>query len=102
AQGNPWIFRQVNHFLTHGEYLAAPLITEVRQTLIEHLYTLYDFYGDYTGVRMARKHIAWYSKGLRNGNSFRQQMNTLEHPQQQLDFTEQFFAKLEHQDMIAA
>lgn len=102
AQGNPWIFRQINHFLTHGEYLAAPLITEVRQTLIEHLYTLYDFYGDYTGVRMARKHIAWYSKGFRNGNSFRQQMNTLEHPQQQLDFTEQFFAKLEHQDMIAA
>ena len=102
AQGNPWIFRQIVHFLTHGEYLAAPLITEVRQTLIEHLYTLYDFYGDYTGVRMARKHIAWYSKGFRNGNSFRQQMNTFEHPQQQLDFTEQFFAKLEHQDMIAA
>ena len=102
AQGNPWIFRQVNHFLTHGEYLAAPSVTEVRQTLIEHLYTLYDFYGDYTGVRMARKHIAWYSKGLRNGNSFRQQMNTLEQPQQQLDFTKQFFEKLEQQDTIAA
>ncbi|RKZ97388.1 MAG: tRNA dihydrouridine synthase DusB [Gammaproteobacteria bacterium] len=102
AQGNPWIFRQVNHFLTHGEYLAAPLITEVRQTLIEHLYTLYDFYGDYTGVRMARKHIAWYSKGLRNGNSFRQQMNTLKLPQQQVEFTEQFFEKLKQQDTIAA
>jgi len=101
AQGNPWIFRQINHYLTHGEHLAAPAITEVRQTLIEHLHTLYEFYGDYTGVRMARKHIAWYSKGLRNGNPFRQKMNTFESPQQQLDFTEQFFAQLE-QDIIAA
>ncbi|MDH5357997.1 MAG: tRNA dihydrouridine synthase DusB [Gammaproteobacteria bacterium] len=102
AQGNPWIFQQINHFLTHGEHLAAPTVIEVRETLIEHLHTLYDFYGDYTGVRMARKHIAWYSKGLRNGNSFRQHMNTLEHPQQQLDFTEQFFAQLEHRGTIAA
>ncbi|MDC9724847.1 MAG: tRNA dihydrouridine synthase DusB [Gammaproteobacteria bacterium] len=101
AQGNPWIFKQIHHYLTHGEYLATPKVAEVRQTLIDHLHTLYEFYGDYTGVRMARKHIAWYSKGLRNGNPFRQHMNTLELPQQQLDFTEQFFAKLE-QDMMAA
>ncbi|NQZ52732.1 MAG: tRNA dihydrouridine synthase DusB [Piscirickettsiaceae bacterium] len=102
AQGNPWIFKQINHYLIHGEHLPAPAVTEVKQTLIEHLYTLYDFYGDYTGVRMARKHIAWYSKGLRDGNPFRQQMNTLEHPQQQIDFTEQFFEKLEQQGTIAA
>jgi tRNA-dihydrouridine synthase B len=94
AQGNPWIFQQINHFLMYGEILPAPALSEVKQTLIEHLHTLYDFYGEYTGVRMARKHIAWYSKGLRNGNPFRQQMNTLELPQQQLDFTEQFFAQL--------
>lgn len=104
AQGNPWIFRQINHYLAHGEHLASPAINEIKQTLIEHLNTLYDFYGDYTGVRMARKHIAWYSKGLRNGNPFRQQMNTLEEPQQQLDFTQQFFAQLEQQqkDTMAA
>ncbi len=102
AQGNPWIFQQINHYLTHGEYLAAPTVTEIRQTLIEHLHTLYDFYGDYTGVRMARKHIAWYSKGFRDGNPFRQQMNLLEYPQQQLDFTEQFFTKLAQQDTITA
>jgi len=101
AQGNPWIFKQIDHYLKHGEHLTAPAVTEVRQTLIDHLHTLYEFYGDYTGVRMARKHIAWYSKGLRNGNPFRQHMNTLELPQQQLDFTEQFFDQLE-QDMIAA
>lgn len=102
AQGNPWIFQQIDHYLNHDEHLAAPALSEVQQILIEHLHTLYAFYGDYTGVRMARKHIAWYSKGLRNGNPFRQQMNTLEHPQQQLDFTEQFFDQLAQQDMIAA
>ncbi len=95
AQGNPWIFQQINHFLTYGEILPDPNLSEVKQTLIEHLHTLYDFYGEYTGVRMARKHIAWYSKGLRNGNPFRQHMNTLELPEQQLAFTEQFFAQLD-------
>lgn len=95
AQGNPWIFKQIDHYLTSGEHLPTPAMTEVKQILIEHLHTLYDFYGDYTGVRMARKHIAWYSKGLRDGNPFRQHMNTLEHPQQQLDFTAQFFSQLD-------
>lgn len=102
AQGNPWIFKQIEHYLKHGEQLASPEVDEVRTILIEHLHTLYDFYGDYTGVRMARKHIAWYSKGLRDGNPFRQHMNTLEQPQQQLDFTEQFFAQLEQKDGVAA
>ena len=101
AQGNPWIFQQINHYLAHKEHLSAPSVTEISQILIEHLHTLYEFYGDYTGVRMARKHIAWYSKGFRDGNPFRQQMNTLESPQKQLDLTQQFFAKLE-QDTIAA
>jgi tRNA-dihydrouridine synthase B len=95
AQGNPWIFQQINHFLAHGEILPDPALLEVKQILIEHLHTLYDFYGEYTGVRMARKHIAWYSKGLRDGNPFRQQMNMLELPEQQLAFTEQFFAQLD-------
>jgi len=102
AQGNPWIFRQILHFLEQGEYLDAPPVSEVQRILIEHLHALYDFYGEYTGVRMARKHIAWYSKGLRNGNPFRQQMNTYELPQQQLDFTEQFFSDLALKETIAA
>jgi len=102
AQGNPWIFQQIDHYLNSGDYLPAPAITEIQKILIEHLHTLYDFYGEYTGVRMARKHIAWYSKGLRNGNPFRQQMNTLEYPQQQLNFTKQFFEQLEQQDNITA
>jgi tRNA-dihydrouridine synthase B len=104
AQGNPWIFKQIDHYLTHKVHLPSPSLLEVRETLIEHLHTLYDFYGEYTGVRMARKHIAWYSKGLRNGNPFRQHMNTLETPQQQVDYTIAFFEQLkqEQQDEQAA
>jgi tRNA-dihydrouridine synthase B len=103
AQGNPWIFHQILHFLDSGELLAEPEVTEIKQVLIEHLQNLYDFYGDYTGVRMARKHIAWYSKGLRNGNAFRQQMNQFEQPQQQLRFTREFFEQIqEQQDSQAA
>ncbi|MCX4186429.1 tRNA dihydrouridine synthase DusB [Methylophaga sp. OBS4] len=103
AQGNPWIFRQILHYLNSGEHLAPPSVTEIQQVLIEHLENLYDFYGDFTGVRMARKHIAWYSKGLRKGNVFRQQMNQLEHPQHQLAFTQHFFEQLqEQQDSQAA
>jgi tRNA-dihydrouridine synthase B len=103
AQGNPWIFRQVLHFLETGQSLSAPALSEIKQVLIAHLENLYDFYGDYTGVRMARKHIAWYSKGLRNGNAFRQEMNLLEDPAQQMRFTQAFFEELEHQqDCYAA
>lgn len=102
AQGNPWIFQQITHYLTQGEQLDPPATMDVKHILIEHMHALYAFYGDYTGVRMARKHIAWYSKGLRNGNPFRQQMNTFELPQQQLNFTEQFFDQLTDQDTIAA
>lgn len=97
AQGNPWIFKQILHYLDHGQLLASPEVDEIRKVLIEHLENLYDFYGDYTGVRMARKHIAWYSKGLRNGNAFRQQMNQLEQPQQQLRYTRDFFEQIQEQ-----
>lgn len=97
AQGNPWIFKQILHYLDHGQLLATPKIDEIRKVLLEHLENLYDFYGDYTGVRMARKHIAWYSKGLRDGNAFRQQMNQFEQPQQQLRFTRDFFDQIQEQ-----
>lgn len=102
AQGNPWIFQQIQHYLQTGQLLAPPSSQEIHQTLLSHLHTLYDFYGEYSGVRMARKHIAWYSKGLRNGNAFREQMNTLEKAEQQLAFTDAFFAQLADKDSLAA
>jgi tRNA-dihydrouridine synthase B len=102
AQGNPWIFKQIHHYMLHQEHIAQPSLIEVRDTLLEHLNTLYEFYGEYTGVRMARKHIAWYSKGLRNGNPFREEMNTFETADEQIDFTKQFFTNLQQHDTLAA
>jgi tRNA-dihydrouridine synthase B len=102
AQGNPWIFKQILHYMQHQDHIAQPSLIEVRDTLLEHLNTLYEFYGEYTGVRMARKHIAWYSKGLRNGNPFREEMNTFETADEQIDFTKQFFTNLQQHDTLAA
>ncbi|MEE8482577.1 MAG: tRNA dihydrouridine synthase DusB, partial [Acidiferrobacterales bacterium] len=61
AQGRPWIFREIQHFLETGEHLAEPSLIEIRTTLLEHVSNLYEFYGEYAGVRIARKHISWYS-----------------------------------------
>jgi tRNA-dihydrouridine synthase B len=84
AQGSPWIFREIDHFLTTGEHLAAPLVAEVRRALLEHLQDHYGLYGEYTGVRSARKHIGWYVRTLPGGDAFREHMNTLETAAQQL------------------
>ncbi|GGY15804.1 tRNA-dihydrouridine synthase B [Paludibacterium paludis] len=78
AQGRPWIFREIQHYLDTGETLPAPKIAEVREVLLDHLDELYAFYGEYSGCRVARKHIAWYTKGLRGSNDFRQTMYALE------------------------
>src|SRR3989304_1635093 len=91
AQGNPWIFREISHFLATGEKLAPPPVTEVRDTLLAHLDTLYAFYGEYSGVRMARKHISWYSKGLRGGAAFRHAVNAVETATAQLAMVREFF-----------
>ncbi len=94
AQGRPWIFREINHYLTTGQYLQAPEVIEIHQVLINHLYDLYDFYGEYSGVRIARKHISWYTKGLIGSASFRHAMNQLQTSDQQLSETNIFFSKL--------
>jgi tRNA-dihydrouridine synthase B len=91
AQGNPWIFREIGHYLATGKKLAPPPVTEVRDTLLDHLETLYTFYGEYSGVRMARKHISWYSKGLRDGAAFRHRVNQVETREAQLAMVREFF-----------
>ena len=78
AQGRPWIFREIGHFLDTGEHLAPPRVAEVRQLLLEHLQDHYRLYGDVTGVRSARKHIAWYVRALPGGEALRQRINTLD------------------------
>jgi tRNA-dihydrouridine synthase B len=94
AQGRPWIFREIEHFLKTGEHLAAPEVAEIHRVLIGHLHDLYNFYGEYSGVRIARKHISWYTKGLAGSASFRHAMNQLQSTQEQFDAVNRFFADL--------
>ena len=102
AQGRPWIFREINHYLATGEHLPEPTLNEVRDILLGHLTNLYAFYGDFTGARIARKHISWYSKGQRHGAAFRQLINRVDDPQQQLEMINDFFEKLNLREELAA
>ena len=94
AQGRPWIFREINHYLATGEHLPAPEVSEIHRVLINHLHDLYEFYGEYSGVRIARKHISWYTKGLAGSAGFRQSMNQLQTSDQQILETNNFFSTL--------
>lgn len=91
AQGRPWIFREIDHFLRTGEHLPAPRVAEVRKLMDEHLQAHYAFYGEFLGVRTARKHIGWYVRDLPGGEEFRQQMNRLESTAEQLRAVDSFF-----------
>jgi len=91
AQGRPWIFREIDHYLRTGTHLPAPYVDEVRHLMDEHLRAHYAFYGEYLGVRTARKHIGWYVRDLAGGEEFRQQMNRLESTDEQLQAVDQFF-----------
>ncbi len=91
AQGRPWLFREIAHFLETGEFLPAPEVEEIRAIMNHHLLDHYAFYGEFTGVRTARKHIAWYTKGLAGANLFRHTMNTLETSEAQLEAVNRFF-----------
>ena len=102
AQGRPWIFREVEYFLETGEKLPEPDAAEVRSILLEHLMNLYDFYGEFTGVRVARKHISWYSKGQPHGAAFRQLVNRVDTIEEQLQLTQEFFDKLMMREELAA
>jgi tRNA-dihydrouridine synthase B len=91
AQGRPWICREIDHFLRTGTYLPAPMVDEVRELMNEHLPAHYAFYGEYLGVRTARKHIGWYVQDLPGGEEFRQRMNLLESTFDQLAAVDDFF-----------
>ena len=91
AQGRPWLFREIEHFLKTGAVLPAPTFTEIHAILREHLADLYAFYGADTGVRIARKHISWYTKGIVGAARFRHAMNQLENIDAQLAATDEFF-----------
>ncbi|MCX7185443.1 MAG: tRNA dihydrouridine synthase DusB [Nitrosospira sp.] len=94
AQGRPWIFREISHYLATGKYLPLPEVSEIHHVLINHLHDLYDFYGEYAGVRIARKHISWYTKGLVGSAAFRHAMNQLQTTEQQMAAVNKFFSEL--------
>ncbi len=91
AQGKPWLFREIEHFLATGELLPPPRVTEIHRILKEHLADLYAFYGEETGAKIARKHIGWYTKGIAGAARFRHAMNQLTTMGEQLAATDEFF-----------
>ena len=96
AQGRPWIFREIEHFLKTGEILPPPRVDEIHRVMVAHIEDLYGFYGIERGLRVARKHISWYTKGLVGSASFRHAMNQLETVAEQRAAIDHFFASLGH------
>jgi tRNA-dihydrouridine synthase B len=94
AQGYPWIFREIKHFLQTGSFMLPPSTAEIREVLVAHMENLYQFYGKERGVLMARKHVSWYSKGQRGGASFRHTFNHLDSADAQLKTANEFFDHL--------
>ncbi len=92
AQGRPWIFRQIAHYLETGELIPDPSESEIAGWLRDHLMDHYQFYGELTGVRTARKHIGWYLKGLPGVKVFRDFLNQLESTDEQLRAIDDFFS----------
>jgi len=95
AQGRPWIFREIAHFLSTGELMPEPGLSEVRDILLGHLHELYDFYGEHQGVRIARKHLGWYAKDRPENAAFRSVVNRAESAHEQLRLTREYFDALQ-------
>jgi len=94
AQGRPWIFREVAHFLATGDTLPAPALAEVRDVLLGHLHALHAFYGEMQGVRIARKHLGWYAKDRPENAAFRAVVNRAETAEAQVALTTDYFDAL--------
>jgi tRNA-dihydrouridine synthase B len=94
AQGAPWVFRDIDHFLATGRRLPPPPLAEIRDLALAHLAELHEFYGPETGVRIARKHIAWYVKPLTGSAQFREALNRIESCGEQLAAVARFFDRL--------
>jgi tRNA-dihydrouridine synthase B len=101
AQGRPWIFREIAHYLATGELLPEPSLTEVRAILLGHLHALHEFYGEQAGVRIARKHLGWYAKDRPENAAFRSVVNRAETAEEQLRLTRDYFDALIAGDAFA-
>lgn len=96
AQGNPWIFREISHFLNHGELLPPPSVSEQHSVLKEHVMAVHAFYGDINGVRIARKHVGWYLVEHDKDRQFRKAFNALESAEEQLSAIDAYFNVLQN------
>ncbi len=94
AQGRPWIFREIDYYLHHGAHLPPPTVAEARAAIAEHLDDHYHFYGETDGVRIARKHLGWYTKDLCGGDAFRREVNAVETVAAQRAAVHRFFDNL--------
>lgn len=95
AQGNPWLFREIDHYLRYGSHRPQPSTEEVAATVIQHVRRLHQFYGEYQGVRIARKHVGWYLNDRPGGREMRQQFNQIESVTEQLNLLEHYFVTVE-------
>ncbi|WP_435099632.1 tRNA dihydrouridine synthase DusB [Arhodomonas sp. AD133] len=102
AQGRPWIFREIVHYLRTGEHLPPPGVGELRSVMVEHLQALHRFYGAHQGVRVARKHIGWYLKAHRDGEAFRRRLVRIDSAREQIALTHAFFDHLQRSPGLAA
>ena len=102
AQGQPWIFRKIAHYLATGQRLPSPTPADIGRWILEHLKNLHTFYGETAGVRIARKHLAWYSRGWAEGVAFRARINSVEHAREQVNLTCDFLGRLVNEEYLAA
>ena len=98
AQGRPWLFREIEHYLKTGRHLPPAEVREIHGVLLAHLEGIYAFYGRETGCKVARKHISWYTRGLVGSAAFRREMNTLPSIDQQMQTVNNFFCRLAEED----
>ena len=101
AQGNPWIFREIRHYLKTGEKLAPPTSAERLTVLLNHIENLYEFYGEYSGIRIARKHISWYCKTTNNNKAFTAMVNKAETTSEQTRIITEYFQGDLQQELAA-
>ncbi len=102
AQGRPWLFMQTAHYLRTGQHLSAPPFWQQLDVVTDHVRQMHEFYGVYTGVRMARKHIGWYTASLPGQKRFRARVNRVEDGITQIELTKNFFEQLIDQKRLAA
>ena len=102
ARGRPWIFRELDHYSKTGQEITPLENADVRDIMLGHLNDLYQFYGDTTGVRVARKHLTWYCAGLNNAEEFRSQVVRIESASEQIHLTRKFFGLMAGDSQLAA